>query len=87
MTRVTRTVIVKSAKLPRKVFRVFIELEGMYRNMVEQLVLYAVRNNIKSFTKLKALKYRETRSPYPQLPSHYVYTACQDASIRAIRVS
>jgi len=83
MTRVTRTVIVKSAKLPRKVFRVFIELEGMYRNMVEQLVLYAVRNNIKSFTKLKALKYRETRSPYPQLPSHYVYTACQDASIRA----
>ena len=83
MTRVTRTVIVKSVKLPRKVFRVFIELEGMYRNMVEQLVLYAVRNNIKSFTKLKALKYRETRSPYPQLPSHYVYTACQDASIRA----
>ena len=65
MTRVTRTVIVKSVKLPRKVFRVFIELEGMYRNMVEQLVLYAVRNNIKSFTKLKALKYRETRSPYP----------------------
>jgi len=83
MTRVTRTVIVRSVKLPRKVFSVFVELEGMYRNIVEQLVLYAVRNNIKSFTKLKALKYREIRSLYQQLPSHHVYTACQDASTRA----
>ena len=83
MARVTRTVIVRSIKLPKKVFKVFVELEGMYRNMVEQLVLYAVRNNIKSFTRLKALKYREMRNLYPQLPSHYVYTACQDASTRA----
>jgi len=82
MNRIVRTVIVK-VKLPRKAFRVFIELEDIYRNMVEQLVLYAVRNNIKSFTKLKALKYREMRSLYPRLPSHYVYTACQDASTRA----
>ncbi len=83
MTRVTRTVIVKSTRLPRKLFRVFVELEGMYRNMVEQLVMYAVGNSIKSFTRLKALKYCEMRSLYPHLPSHYVYTACQDASTRA----
>ncbi|MCD6095954.1 MAG: transposase [Thermoprotei archaeon] len=83
MARVTRTVIVRSVKLPRKVFRLFVELEGMYRNMVEQLTMYAVRNRAKSFTRLKALKYREMRNLYPQLPSHYVYTACQDASTRA----
>jgi len=83
MTRVLRTVIIKSVKLSRNVFRAFVELEGMYRNMVEQLVLYAVRSEVKSFTKLKALKYHEMRSLYPQLPSHYVYTACQDASARA----
>ena len=83
MTRVARTVVVRSVGLPRKVFRALVELEGMYRNMVEQLVMYAIRNEIKSFTKLKALKYREMRSLYPQLPSHYVYTACQDASTRA----
>ena len=83
MARVARTVVVRSVKLPHKVFRVFVELEGMYRNMVEQLVLYAVRNNVKSFTRLKALKYREMRSIYPHLPSHYVYTACQDAVTRA----
>ncbi len=55
----------------------------MYRNMVEQLTLYAVREGVPSFTRLKALKYRELRSLYPHLPSHYAYTACQDASARA----
>ena len=83
MARVARTVIVRSVKLPRKMFRVFVELEGMYRNIVEQLVMYAVRNRVKSFIRLKALKYREIRNLYPQLPSHYVYTACQDAGTRA----
>jgi putative transposase len=82
VSEVTRTVIVKSTPLPRKVFRVFVELEGMYRNMVEQLVLYATRNKLTSFTRLKALKYGELRSLYPQLPSHYAYTACQDVSAR-----
>ena len=81
-SRVTRTVVVKSAKLPRRVFRVFVEVEGMYRNMVEQLVLFAVRENIKSFIRLKALKYSELRRLYPHLPSHYAYTACQDAAAR-----
>ncbi len=51
--------------------------------MVEQLALYAVRSNTTSFTRLKALKYRELRKLYPRLPSHYAYTACQDASTRA----
>jgi IS605 OrfB family transposase len=83
VSEATRTVVVRSTPLPRKVFRVFIELEGMYRNMVEQLVLYAVRNELTSFIRLKALKYRELRSLYPQLPSHYAYTTCQDVSTRA----
>ena len=82
MARVARTVVVRSVRLPKKVFRIFVELEGMYRNMVEQLVVYAVRNGIKSFIKLRAFKYRELRAIYQHLPSHYVFTACQDASIR-----
>jgi len=82
VSKVARTIAVKSAPLPRKLLRVFIELEGMYRNMVEQLVMFAIRTNTTSFTKLKALKYRELRAQYPHLPSHYAYTACQDASAR-----
>jgi IS605 OrfB family transposase len=83
VSEVTRTVIVRSAPLPRRTFRIFVELEGMYRNMVEQLVLYAVNNGITKFTRLKAERYRDVRSLYPQLPSHYAYTACQDAAERA----
>jgi len=83
MDKVRRTVVVGSIKLPKKMFRAFVELEGMYRNMVEQLAMCAVGNGIRSFTKLKALKYYEMRNLYPQLPSHYAYTACQDASTRA----
>jgi len=78
-----RTVVVRSEQLPRRAFKVFVELEGMYRNLVEQLVLYAVNNGITKFTRLKAERYHEVRSLYPQLPSHYVYTACQDAAERA----
>ena len=78
MTRVARTVIVRTTSLPRKVFRVFVELKGMYRNMIEQLTIFAVRSGVKSFTKLKNLKYREMRKLYPNLPSHHIYTACQD---------
>lgn len=80
MARVTRTVVVRSVQIPR---RVFIELKGMYRSMVEQLLMYAVSSSVKSFTKLKALKYREMRNLYLHIPSHYAYTACQDASTRA----
>lgn len=68
MARVARTVIVRSAPLPRKKFNALVELEGMYRNMVEQLVMHAVRNGIRSFIRLKALKYREMRKLYPHLP-------------------
>jgi IS605 OrfB family transposase len=83
MSEVTRTVVVGSVRLPRWLFRVFVELEGMYRDMVGRLVAYAVGNGVTSFVKLKALKYLELRSLYPQLPSHYAYTACQDASVRS----
>ncbi len=55
----------------------------MCRNMVEQLMMYAIGNKATGFTKLKVEKYREMRDLHPQLPSHYVCTACQDASTRA----
>jgi len=57
VARIARTVTIRSPQLPRKVFRVFVELE--------------------------ALKHREMRGIYPHLPSHYIYTACQDTSTGA----
>ncbi|MEM4970956.1 MAG: hypothetical protein QXE01_06855 [Sulfolobales archaeon] len=74
VARVVRTVAVRSVRLPRRVFNIFVELEGIYRNMVEQLTIYAVRSDITSFTRLKALNYHGMRNLYPNIPSHYIYS-------------
>jgi putative transposase len=79
---VTRTVVVPSVKLTERKLAVFRELEELYRQVLVELVDYGFRNGIDSFTRLKGDKYRELRGRYPHLPSHYVHTACQDASTR-----
>jgi len=82
MLRVVRTVVVPSVVLSKRKFDVLRELEEMYRRIVAELVEFGFVNNVKSFTGLKKYKYRELRSRYPHLPSHYVHVACQDASTR-----
>ena len=51
-----------------------------YREIVNYLVNYAYENNITSFCRLKEETYKILREKYPQLPSHYIYTACQMAT-------
>jgi putative transposase len=73
---------VPSVRLSERRLRVFKELKELYRQVLIELVDYSFRNNIDSFTRLKRDKYHELRGRYPHLPSHYIYTACQDASTR-----
>jgi putative transposase len=82
VSELVRTVVVPSVKLTERKLMVFKELEELYRQILVELVDYGFRNNINSFTRLKRDKYRELRGRYPHLPSHYIHTACQDASIR-----
>jgi len=82
VSEVVRTVVVPSVRLTERKLRVFKELEELYRQVLTELVDYGFRNNINSFTRLKRGKYRELRERFQQLPSHYVHTACQDASTR-----
>jgi len=82
MTTLSRTVIVPSITLTQRKFAILRELEETYRKIVAELVNFGFRNNIKPFTGLKKRKYRELRGKYPKLPSHYIHTACQDASTR-----
>jgi putative transposase len=82
VSELTRTVVVPSVKLSERKFKIFKELEELYRQILIELVDYGFRNNIDSFTRLKRDKYRELRGRYPHLPSHYIHTACQDASTR-----
>jgi len=82
VSELVRTVVVPSVRLSERKLRVFRELEELYRQVLIELVDYGFGNNIDSFTRLKRDKYRELRRRLPQLPSHYVHTACQDASTR-----
>ncbi len=65
-------------------FSVFTEgLRVCIGTLLGQLTMFATRTSTTSFTRLKALKYRELRALYPHLASHCAYTACQDAATRA----
>jgi len=56
------------------------ELFSTYRKIVNFLITHAFENNITSFKRLKKETYRGLRKEYPELPSHYIYTACQMAN-------
>ena len=48
--------------------------------VVNELLEFAHKNHhITSFKRLRTSKYYELRSKFPDLPSHYIYTACQMA--------
>lgn len=61
MDRVMRTVVAPSAVMSRRKYGALKELEGIYEEIVSELVDYGFRNNLDSFTKLKKFKYRELR--------------------------
>jgi len=56
------------------------DLFQTYREIVNFLITYAFENNITSFYRLKKETYKSLRKEYPELPSHYLYTACQMAT-------
>jgi len=77
-----RTLVMRSTTIPRKTFNILRELRNIYARMLDTTLEYATENIITNFRKLKALKYRELRTAYSKVPSHYIHTACQDATTR-----
>ena len=55
-------------------------LFSTYHEIVNYLIAYAYENSITSFYRLKEETYKILREKYPELPSHYIYTACQMAT-------
>jgi len=82
VVELTRTVVVPSVELTERKLEAFKELIELYKQMLVELVDYGFEKNVDSFTRLKRDKYRELRGRFPRLPSHYIHTACQDASTR-----
>ncbi len=58
------------------------EVEEEYREVLEDAINYGLSNETTSFTRIKAGIYRAEREKHKDLPSHYIYTACEDASER-----
>jgi len=82
MVTVSRTVVVYT-RLNSTTLRIFTEVEEKYREMLIYLVKYAVDRKIKSHVRLRLDNYEVSTKKYPQMPVHYIYTACQDATDRA----
>jgi len=79
---VVRSIVVPSVRLSYRTYFALAEVEREYRQMLEELVDFAFKNGITSYVKLIGAKYREMRQKYPDLPSNYVVTVCQDAATR-----
>jgi mRNA-degrading endonuclease RelE of RelBE toxin-antitoxin system len=76
---VSRTAVLPSKKLSRREFRALEEIVNIYSKMLGDVLPHASRNIIGNYYRLKNGKYRELRSIYPDIPSHYIYGVCQDA--------
>ncbi len=80
--KLTRTVILESYPLTRKKFEAIKEVYDEYSEILKFLTDYAVKDRVKSHLKLRKLFYWKLKREY-NLPTHYYYTACQDAVTRA----
>ena len=58
------------------------EVEEEYRKVLEEAINYGLVNKTTSFTRIKSGIYKNERVKHKDLPSHYIYTACEDASER-----
>jgi len=58
------------------------EVEEEYKAILEDAVNYGFESGAKSFIRVKAGIYGAEREKHKDLPSHYIYTACEDASER-----
>ncbi|MEM1646567.1 MAG: hypothetical protein QXL96_12085 [Ignisphaera sp.] len=58
------------------------EVEEEYKEILEDAITYGLVNKTTSFIRIKSGIYKEEREKHVDLPSHYIYTACEDASER-----
>ena len=70
------------AKVDHETYQKLKEVEEEYEEVLKDAIEYGLNNRTTSFTKIKAGIYKAEREKHKGLPSHYIYTACEDASER-----
>ncbi|WP_245218349.1 hypothetical protein [Pyrobaculum islandicum] len=78
---ITHAVAVPSPRLSWRKINIK-ELEERYRELVVHLVEYGFKHGVTGHVTLCKALYGELRRRRPDLPSHYIYTAAQDAATR-----
>ncbi|ASJ17513.1 transposase [Thermococcus chitonophagus] len=79
--KLSRTVVLESYPLTRRKFKAVKEIYEDYSGLLLILTEYAFENKIRNPIKLRSSIPDEVKEEY-ELPSHYYYTACQDAVTR-----
>ena len=69
-------------KVDHETYQKLKEVEEEYKEVLKDAIEYGLKNRTTSFTKIKAGIYKAEREKHRGLPSHYIYTACEDASER-----
>ena len=80
--KLTRTITLESYTLTKRKFNTIKEIYNEYSKILKTLTEYAVENRVKTHLKLRKLFYKQLKKEH-DLPTHYYYTVCQDATTRA----
>jgi len=69
-------------KVDYKTYRKLKEVEKEYEEDLKETINYGLINKTTSFTRIKAGIYKSEKKKHKGLPSHYIYSACENASER-----
>jgi putative transposase len=80
--KLTKTIVLKSKPLTKTKIKIIENTIEMYKNVLSIALNFGLKNKRKSHRKIREGIYEEIKIKYPKLPTHYIYTASQDASTR-----
>ncbi|ADC69297.1 transposase, IS605 OrfB family [Methanocaldococcus sp. FS406-22] len=80
--KLTKTIVLKSKPLTKTKIKIIENIIEMYKDVLSIALNFGLKNKRKSHRKIREVIYEEIKIKYPKLPTHYIYTASQDASTR-----
>ncbi|XRO77192.1 hypothetical protein ACO3VM_01310 [Methanocaldococcus sp. 10A] len=80
--KLSKTVALKSKPLTRTKIKIIEDIIEVYKEILTIALDFGLKNNTKGHIKIRKGIYEEIKNKYPKLPTHYIYTASQDASTR-----
>ncbi|XRO75721.1 IS200/IS605 family accessory protein TnpB-related protein [Methanocaldococcus sp. 28A] len=82
LIKLSKTVVLKSKPLTRTKIKIIENTIKAYKEILSIALDFGLKNKIKGHIKIRKGIYEEIKNKYPKLPTHYIYTASQDASTR-----